>query len=548
MRRRILPKLPQNFTNYPQPHHKRISSLCTATSKTTSPPNWSFLIRAHISQGSPKEALLLYTRIRSKGTYSLGLVPQILKACSSLCFVNYGKAIHGESIKYGGHFDVLVGTSLVDMYAKCREISDARKLFDLMSQRNVVTWNAMIGGYLKNGDIKSASVLFDEMSERNSVTWIEMIAGFARCGETDSARQLFDRVPMELKNLVTWTVMVDGYSSNGEMEAAREVFELMPQRNFFAWSSMISGYCKKGDVKEAEVIFERIPRRNLVNWNSMISGYVQNGFSEEALKAFDKMRAIGFEPDEVTAVSVLSACAQSGLLDVGREIHQMIVHKEIQCNQFVLNALVDMYAKCGDLSNARFIFEGMMERNTACWNAMISGFAVHGQCKEALELFGRMESSSEKPDDVTFLSVLSACGHGGFVDEGIEILSRMENYGLVANIKHYGCFVDLLARAGRLKEAYQLIKRMPMEPNETIWGAMLGACRTHLEMEMAEEVAKEINILSSKMSSGQSPHYVLLSNIYAASARWEKAERLRLVMVNEGFQKTPGCSSFMPSG
>ncbi|PON74483.1 Tetratricopeptide-like helical domain containing protein [Parasponia andersonii] len=228
MRRRVLPKLPRNFTNSLHNH--------TTTLNTTSPPNWSFLIKTHISQGSPKEALRLYTRFRSKGIYSLVLVPQILKACSSLCFLNYGRSIHGDSIKCGVLSHVFVGTSLINMYAKCREICDARKMFDLMPEKNVITWNAMIGGYLKNGDTKSASVMFDKMSERNSVTWIEMIDGFARCGDTVSARQLFDRVPMELKNLVTWTVMVDGYGSNGEMEAAKEVFELMPERNFFSWT------------------------------------------------------------------------------------------------------------------------------------------------------------------------------------------------------------------------------------------------------------------------------------------------------------------------
>ncbi|EXB90557.1 hypothetical protein L484_001711 [Morus notabilis] len=540
MRRSLQQKITNNFHN-----HKQNSSGIEKTSS----PNWTVLTRNHISQGSPKEALRLYTQVRSssKGIHNvLGLVPLILKACASLRFPKCGKALHAESIKSGTLFDVLVGTSLVDMYAKCREIFDARKAFDLMPERNVVTWNAMIGGYLKNGDVESAFVLFERMSLRNSVTWNEMIDGFARSGDTVSARKLFDCVPSEMKNLITWTVMVDGYSCNGEMEKAREVFEQMPERNCFAWSSMVSGYCKQGDVEEARIIFDRIPVRNLVNWNSMISGYVQNGFCEEAMKAFDEMRAQGYEADEVTTVSVLSACARSGLFDVGREIHDMIIEKGMECNQIVLNALVDMYAKCGDLACARSVFEGMTERNAACWNAMISGFAVHGQCEEALELFGKMESSEEMPDDVTFLSVLSACARGGFVDEGMDILSKMAKYGLVANVKHYGCLVDLLGRAGRLKQAYDLIKRMPVEPNDTVWGAMLGACRIHLDMEMTERVAKEINNLNSKMGSGQNEHFVLLSNIYASSERWAKAERLRLVITNEGFQKTPGCSSFMP--
>ncbi|KAK9269922.1 hypothetical protein L1049_025495 [Liquidambar formosana] len=331
------------------------------------------------------------------------------------------------------------------------------------------------------------------------------------------------------------------------MEPARKVFEEMPERNCFVWSSMICGYCKKGDVEEARAIFDRIPVRNLVNWNSIISGYAQNGFCEEALELFAKMQTEGFEPDEVTIASVLSACAQLGLLDAGKEVHHMINRKGIQLNQFVLNALVDMYAKCGDLSNARLIFEGMPQRNNACWNAMISGFSIHGQSKEALEFFGRMEDSEETPDGITFLSVLSACAHGGFVNEGLEIFSKMENYGLAASIKHYGCLVDLLGRAGRLKEAHDLIKGMPMKPNDAVWGALLGACRIHLDMETAERVVEKVGTQDFNMHSGDDSHYVLLSNIYADSDRWEKAERLRMVMGNKGFQKTPGRSSIMLS-
>ncbi|CAL2275995.1 unnamed protein product [Prunus armeniaca] len=531
-----------------QKHVKQRHEFFCNTNSNLSPANWSYLIRNHLSQGSPRQALLVYTRVRHQGIYIVGLLPLILKACASLSSINHGKALHAESIKSGMNCDVLVGTSLVDMYAKCGDVFESRKVFDYMPERNVVAWNAIIGGYLRSGDTASAVFLFEKMSMRTSVTWIEMIAGFARSGDTVTARRFFDQVPPELKNVVTWTVMVEGYCSNGKMEAAREVFEAMPQRNFFVWSSMISGYCKKGDVREAKFIFDRIPVRNLVNWNSLISGYAQNGFSEEALKAFGKMQAEGFEPDEVTVVSVLSACAQSGRLDVGKNIHDMLGHKRIKLSQIVLNALVDMYAKCGDLVNARLIFEGMTERNSVCWNAMISGLAIHGQCKEALELFHRMEDSNERPDDITFISVLSACAHGGLVNEGIEIFSKMEKYGLAAGIKHYGCLVDLLGRAGRLREAYSLIKRMPIKPNGMVWGAMLGACRIYMDMEMTEQVVKDISTLDSNIGSGDNLHYVLLSNIYAASDRWETAERTRIAMANEGFQKTPAHSAFVASG
>ncbi|XP_043725443.1 pentatricopeptide repeat-containing protein At3g21470 [Telopea speciosissima] len=432
------------------------------------------------------------------------------------------------------------------MYSKCEDVITSRRMFDEMPERNVVTWNAMICGYSRDGDMGSALNLFRQMHEKTPVTWAEMIDGLARNGNIVSARRLFDQAPLEMMNVVIWTVMVDGYVSNGQMEAARQLFEEMPQRNFFAWSSMIAGYCKKGDVKEAKAMFDRIPVRNLVNWNSLIAGYAQNGFGKEALEAFVKMQAEGFEPDEVTVTSALSACATMGSLDSGKEIHNLINHKGIKLNQFVLNGLVDMYAKCGDLGNAKRIFEAMPQKNDVCWNAMISGLAVHGRSEDALELFGQMEESSEKLNEVTFLVVLSACAHGGFVNEGLEIFSKLkEQNGLVVGIEHYGCMVDLLGRAGRLNEAYDLIKKMPMKPNDVVWGALLGACRIHLDTRMVERVDEEVGMLEPDNASSDDARFVLLANIYAASDRWEKAESTRMMMGNRRAQKTPGCSSVM---
>ncbi|XP_031096038.1 pentatricopeptide repeat-containing protein At3g21470 [Ipomoea triloba] len=511
--------------------------------------NWSYHIRNCVSQGNFKEALWIYARNRGTRSIILGAVPIVLKACASLSMVIPGKALHAECVKSGVEFDVMVGTALVDLYGKCGDVVSSRQVFDDMPKRNVITWNAMIGGYMKNGDTNSALLVFESMPERTSVTWNEMIDGYGRNGDLVMAKQLFDKVPDELRNVVTWTVMVDGYASCGEMDAAREVFEGMPRRNFYVWSSMVSGYFKKGDIKNAKAIFERMTSKNLVNWNSLISGYTQNGLCEEALEAFRTMQDEGFEPDEVTMASALSACAQLSLLDVGKEIHEMIVQKGVKANQFVLNGLVDMYAKCGDLSNARLIFEGMPHKNDATWNSMISGFAIHGQPEEAIELFRRMENSGVTPNEITFLSVLSACAHCGCVEEGMEIFYKMEKYGLMANIKHYGCLVDLLGRAGRLQEALDLIKGMPISPNATVFGSLLGACRIHGNMDMAECVLEEVEKLNSNNSrSCDDLHYVLLSNIYAASERWEKAQQTRLSLSNKGSQKMPGCSLVMLEG
>ncbi|KAF5737340.1 pentatricopeptide repeat-containing protein [Tripterygium wilfordii] len=507
--------------------------------------NWHGIMRSYISRNLPAEALATYSRIRHDGLYIFGLVPLVFKACASLSVVNTGRALHAESVKFGADFDVVAATSMLDMYAKCGDIVASRQVFDSMPKRNVVSWNAMIGGYVCNGDMKSASILFEQMPERTVVTWNEMVYGLAINGDIVNARCMFDCVPTDLKNVVTWTVMIDGHATKGEMEAARELFEKMPEKNFFVWSSMISGYCKRGEVEQARVIFDRIPTRNLVIWNSLICGYTQNGFCEAALEAFGRMQAEGFEPDEVTVASLLSACAHLGDLDNGTKIHQMIHYKRLKLNEFVLTALIDMYAKCGDLTSARSLFEGMKDRNTASWNSMITGSASHGESEEALEFFRRMEDSNVKPDELTFLSVLSACVHGGLVDEGLKIFHKMKSYAIVAGIKHYGCSVDLLGRAGRLEEAYALIKTMPIEPNHAVWGTLLGACQIHLGTEMVRRVMKEVGADGSRSSGSCESHHVLLSNIYAASARWEKAERMRMTMSNKGVRKIPGSSSLI---
>ncbi|KAK6115639.1 hypothetical protein DH2020_007908 [Rehmannia glutinosa] len=530
-------------TQYENQNHKTQRNNSKSTENPAS--SWSYSIRNFISQKKPKAAILIYTRNRGNGGIVISAIPLVLKACASLSMLVFGKVLHSEIVKSGVESDVMVGTSLVDMYGKCHDIVSSRKVFDDMPERNVVSWNAMIGGYMRNGDTRLASVLFENMPGKTSVTWNEMIDGYARNGDMAMARRAFESVPEDLKNVVTWTVMVNGYVSNGDMEAAREVFEGMKVRNFFVWSVMITGYFKKGDAVKAREIFDGMSLRNLVNWNSLISGYAQNGMCEEVFDSFTRMQGEGFEPDEVTLTSVLSACAQSGMLDIGKEIHEIIRTKNIELNEFVLNGLVDMYAKCGDLGNARLIFEEILVKNSATWNSLITGFAIHGQSREAIEFFGKMEESGVKPDAVTFLSVLSACAHGGFVDVGLEAFSKMEKYGLKPNIKHYGCLVDMLGRAGKLQDAFNVVKGMPIAPNDTVLGALLGACRIHSDTIMAENVLELIGKLNSQHGSHDDAHYVLLSNIYAASERWEMAEGARVVFSARGSEKTPGCSVLM---
>ncbi|CAN6884531.1 unnamed protein product [Brassica oleracea var. botrytis] len=503
----------------------------------------SNLMRKHISKGSPKQALLLYEAIRRKGVFFPGWIPLLLKACA--CVPNFvlGKQLHSESIKFGIHSDVMVRTSLIKMYSQSGCIVSARNVFDEMLERNVATWNAMIGGYMWNGDALSATRLFGEIiGSGNEVTWIVMMKGYVKRNETEKARDLFERMPLEMKSVKAWAVMLGGYVSNREMEAARMFFEEIPEKNSFVWSLMISGYFRAGDVDEASGVFNRVKVRDLVIWNSLITGYAQNGYSDGAIDAFYKMQGEGFEPDAVTVSSVLSACAQSCRLDVGREVHSLINRIGIELNEFVSNALIDMYAKCGDLENATSVFESLSVRSVACWNSMISCLAIHGKGGEALEMFRTMDT---KPDEITFLAALSACVHGGFLVDGLKIFLEMKNRDVKPNVKHFGCLVHLLGRSGKLKEAYGLVREMPVKPNDTVLGALLGACKVHMDTEMAEQVMKIIETAGSVINGDSENHLVLISNLYAHAESWQTAETLRVEMEKRGLEKSTGLSSLV---
>ncbi|KAL6614068.1 hypothetical protein ACP70R_036338 [Stipagrostis hirtigluma subsp. patula] len=513
------------------------------TSGTSDPDKWAHLVREYASQSSVREAAVVYARNLPWRTHHQPLLPVLLKAAAYRAEHGLGRSLHAEAIKSAFARDLLVGTTLVSMYSKGGALADARRAFDEMPERNVVAHNALLSGYAAAGDMDRALALFGGMPAWTSVTWGTLIRGFAEKGDMAEARRWFEATPPGMRSVVTWTVLVQGYVVAGDMAAARELFDNMPARNAFVWSSMVTGYFKAGNAEEAQAVFNRIPARNLVNWNLLIAGYAQIGCSDKALEAFHAMLEERVKPDEFTMASVLSACAQLGSLEQGKKVHEFINRKHIRKNHFVMNGLVDMYAKCGDLAYARYIFDSMRWRNTECWNSMISALASHGQSDEALRLFFQMEHSEQKPNAITLVAVLGACTHGGFVDEGLRIFKKFDVYGVEAGVEHYGCLVDLLGRAGKLKEAYEIVKSMPEEPNEVIWGALLGACRVHGDAEMSRCVSEEIHHLHSGRASSNDAEYIMLSNIMAASEKWEQSEYIRRKMARYGVEKTPGCSS-----
>uniref|UniRef100_UPI0040747504 Synthetic PPR-DYW protein n=1 Tax=synthetic construct TaxID=32630 RepID=UPI0040747504 len=477
--------------------------------------SWNSKIRGYARNGQPEEALSLYSQMRRSGikpdNYTF---PFVLKACASLSSLKEGKQIHGHVIKSGFESDVYVQSALIDMYAKCGELEDARKVFDEMPERNVVSWNAMISGYAQNGQSEEALELFREMQQEgikpSEFTFCSVLSACASLGSLEMGKQ------------------IHGYVIKSGFESI-----------VFVGNALIDMYAKCGSIEDARKVFDEMPERTVVSWTAMISGYAQNGQSEEALELFREMQREGVKPDEVTLPSVLSACANLGALEQGKQIHAYVIKSGFESDVFVGSALIDMYAKCGSIEDARKVFDKMPERDVVSWNAMIAAYAQHGHGKEALQLFQQMQQEGVKPSEVTFTSILSACSHAGLVDEGHHYFESMSpDYGITPRVEHYGCMVDLLGRAGRLDEAEDLIKSMPFQPNVVVWGTLLGACRVHGDVERGERAAERILELDPESAAP----YVLLSNIYAAAGRWDEAAKVRKLMKERGVKKEPGCS------
>lgn len=338
-------------------------------------------------------------------------------------------------------------------------------------------------------------------------------------------------------NLIVSNVFVDGYGKCGDVELARRVFDGMVERDVVSWTSLLGAYAREGRFREAEELFGLMPVKNEVTWTTMISGYEQNGEEERAVKVFEEMLEEGIAPMPATLVSVLSACARLGFIGRGRQMHGYIARRNF-FNIIVYNALIDMYSKCGDMGSASKVFDSMPERNVISWNSMVTGFAYNGMGTQALVVFERMVEAGVAPTNVTFLGVLSACSHAGLVSEGRRFLNLMEEkYSVSPSNEHYAALVDALGRERKLREAAELIESLPSS-NAGMWGALLGACQVHGDLELGKRAAESLFALEPERGA----RYVILSNIYAAAGKWEEAKRVRVEMKRKGLKKESGSS------
>lgn len=335
------------------------------------------------------------------------------------------------------------------------------------------------------------------------------------------------------------------FSELGLLGCSRKIFMEMCEPDLVTQTAMVGACAKSGDVAFARELFDKMPQRDPIAWNAMIAGYAQSDKSREALDLFHLMQMEGVKVDEVSIVSVLSACTHLGALDQGRWAHAYIDRYNLRMTVTLGSALVDMYSKCGDMNKALEVFWNMKEKNVYTWTSAMGGLAMNGYGKKCLELFSLMKQEGVEPNEVTFVSLLRGCSVAGLVDEGLEHFESMRRvYGLEPKVEHYGCMVDLYGRAGRLDEAFNFINSMPMKPHAGAWGALLNACKIYKNMELGELASRKIVELEEDNHGA----YVLLSNIYADSKNWERVEIVRQTMKARRVAKVPGCSVIEVNG
>eukprot|EP00257_Ricinus_communis_P001059 XP_002511070.2 pentatricopeptide repeat-containing protein At5g61800 isoform X1 [Ricinus communis] len=340
--------------------------------------------------------------------------------------------------------------------------------------------------------------------------------------------------------------LIHVYSLFDCLNYACQVFDESSDRDVVSYNALVDGFVKAGEFVKAREIFDLMPMRDSVSWGSLIAGYAQGSYCNEAIGLFDLMMGLKLEPDNIALVSALSACAQLGELEKGKQIHDYIKKNRIQADSFLSTGLVDFYAKSGCIDTAIKVFELSPDKSLITWNAMLIGIAMHGNSHLLLNYFSRMMEAGIKPDGISFLGVLVGCSHGGLVDEAKKLFDEMESiYGVRRELKHYGCMADLLARAGLIKEAVELTKGLPMGGDIFVWSGLLGGCRIHGNIEIAEQAAKQV--MELKPEDGGV--YSILANVYANADRWEDVVKIRRSMSsNRAVKKNAGRSSIQLGG
>lgn len=477
--------------------------------------SWNAMISGYCQSGNAKEALTLSDGLRAMDSVT---VVSLLSACTEAGDFNRGVTIHSYSIKHGLESELFVSNKLIDLYAEFGSLKDCQKVFDRMYVRDLISWNSIIKAYELNEQPLRAILLFQEMR--------------------------LSRIQPDCLTLISLASIL---SQLGEIRACRSVQGFTLRKGWFLeditiGNAVVVMYAKLGLVDSARAVFNWLPNKDVISWNTIISGYAQNGFASEAIEMYNIMEEEGGEisANQGTWVSVLPACSQAGALRQGMKLHGRLLKNGLYLDVFVGTSLADMYGKCGRLDDALSLFYQIPRVNSVPWNTLIACHGFHGHGEKAVMLFKEMLDEGVKPDHITFVTLLSACSHSGLVDEGEWCFEMMQtDYGITPSLKHYGCMVDLYGRAGQLEIALNFIKSMPLQPDASIWGALLSACRVHGNVDLGKIASEHL----FEVEPEHVGYHVLLSNMYASAGKWEGVDEIRSITSGKGLRKTPGWSS-----
>ncbi|XP_019704030.2 pentatricopeptide repeat-containing protein At1g71490 [Elaeis guineensis] len=509
---------------------------------------WNLLISACVRDGFPADALLVYKEMVRRGVEPDRFTfPSVLRACSEVLDLDLGKEVH-RCIENGSMgWNLFAYNALVAMYSKCGELGVARKLFDEMPERDVVSWNSMISGYASKGMWDKALELFDMMRagslEVSSVTWNTIIGGSLQMSNYREALRLISqmRASGSAMDFVTLIVGLNACSRLGSLRLGKEIHGLAIHTFCDGFetvrNALITMYSRCKDMDSANILFQMAEIRSLVTWNAMIAGFALSDQAEEASQVFRDMIHSGVEPNYVTVVTYLALCARVANLQHGRELHCFITKHGFEGHRLLWNSLVDMYSKSGRILVARKVFDVMSDRDEVSYTSMIAGYGMQGEGITALELFDGMIDSGIKPDHIAMVAVLSACSHSGLVSQGQALFEKMvDSYNVVPRMEHYSCMVDLFSRAGLLGKAEEILDGTPFPPTSAMWAALVGACQVYGNTEIGERAARKL----LEMRTDNSGHYVLIANMYAAAGCWEELAKVRTMMRDLGVRKAPG--------
>uniref|UniRef100_A0A0E0LIS3 DYW domain-containing protein n=1 Tax=Oryza punctata TaxID=4537 RepID=A0A0E0LIS3_ORYPU len=517
---------------------------------TRTAPVWTSTIAGCARRGRYADGMRAFAEMLAEGgaTPNAFVLAAVVRCCAGMGDVESGKRVHGWMLRNGVHLDVVLCNAVLDMYAKSGQFDRARQVFGAMTERDAVSWNIAIGACIHAGDILGSMQLFDESPLRDTTSWNTIISGLMRSGHAAEALN-------RLRQMAQTGVLFDHYTYSTAFVLAGML--LLPdlgrqlhgrvliaalESDAFVQSSLMDMYCKCGLLEAAASVFDRwspLTRDMNFAWSTMVAGYVQNGREEDALKLFRRMLREGVATDRFTLTSVVAACANAGMVEQGRQVHGCVEKLWYKLDAPLASAIVDMYAKCGNLEDARSIFDRACTKNIAVWTSMLCSYASHGQGRIAIELFETMTAEKMTPNEITLVGVLSACSHVGLVSEGELYFKQMqEEYGIVPSIEHYNCIVDLYGRSGLLDKAKNFIEENNINHEAIVWKTLLSACRLHQHNEYAK-LASEKLVQLEQCDAGS---YVMLSNIYATNNKWRDSFELRVSMQERKVRKQPGRS------